>query len=63
MTYVEWIPVNERLPAVAGEYDTLVTLLLDGVPMRCAQRYTPPLHPAFSGWQEAPVTHWRVLTE
>lgn len=58
--YREWIPVKERLPAQAGRYATLVLPLLDSEPYEQMQSYTPQAHPAFSGWQYNPTTHWRT---
>lgn len=59
--YREWIPVRERLPEHDGNYATLVKPLLDDEPYERVQRYTRQDHPAISGWQHAPTTHWRPL--
>lgn len=57
----EWIPVRERLPEQDGEYETLVKPLLEETSYPVKQRYTRQAHPAISGFQHMPVTHWRPL--
>lgn len=60
MRYAEWIPVKELLPNLEGVYWTLVKPLLEDESYEQRQKYTPQAHPAVSGWQYAPTTHWRA---
>lgn len=59
--YGEWIPVAERLPEVDGAYETQIKPLLEDERIVKVQRYTKQAHPAISGWQHMPVTHWRAI--
>lgn len=56
----EWIPVRERLPDVDGMYETLIKPLLEDKSYAKVQQYTKQQHPAISGFQHMPVTHWRA---
>ncbi len=61
ISYQEWIPVQERLPSQAGKYRTLVKPLLEDESYELIQTYTPQAHPAISGWQRSPTTHWSSM--
>ena len=59
--YLEWIPVRERLPEIAGRYRTIVKPILDDYGFEITQTFTPQAHSAISGWSHNPTTHWRTL--
>lgn len=60
MEFREWVPVRERLPDQDGLYDTMIKPLLGSEHVGKAQHFKAHAHPAISGWEHMPVTHWRT---